>query len=93
MPLLHCPTRLGTIAGVLCDTPVAINYAFMKEAYKGKFAIASEKTVLGKPSATEDYAIVVKKDNADVLDLINRGLKAIAAKGIDTRLRSKWIRW
>lgn len=83
----------GKVDGVLCDTPVAINYAFMKDAYKGKFAIGSERTVLGKPSATEDYAVAVKKGNTDVLALINKGIKAVAAKGIDARLKAKWIRW
>lgn len=83
----------GKVDGVLCDTPVAINYSFLKDAYKGKFAIASEKTVLGKPSATEDYAIVVKKGNTEVLALLNKGIKAIDAKEISSRLKAKWIRW
>lgn len=72
---------------------MAINYSFMKDAYMGKFAIGSEKTVLGKPSATEDYAIVVKKGNTEVLALMNKGIKAVAEKGIDATLKAKWIRW
>jgi polar amino acid transport system substrate-binding protein len=83
----------GKIDGVLCDTPVAINYSFLNEAYAGKFAIASEKTVLGKPSAREEYGIVVKKGNAEVLTLLNKGLKGVADKNIDNRLKDKWIKW
>lgn len=83
----------GKIDGVICDTPLAIHYAFRRDAYKGKFAIASEKTVLGKPSEKEEYAIVVKKGNADVLALINRGINAVNAKDIDADLKTKWIWW
>jgi polar amino acid transport system substrate-binding protein len=83
----------GKIDGVLCDTPVAINHAILNEAYAGKFAITSEKTVLGKPSAREEYGMVVKKGNVEVLTLLNKGLKGVAAKNIDNRLKDKWIKW
>jgi polar amino acid transport system substrate-binding protein len=83
----------GRIDGVICDTPVAINYAFLKEAYKGKFAIASEQSVLGRPSGKEEYGIVVKKGNTGVLDLLNSGIKAVKAKNIDTDIKTKWIKW
>jgi len=83
----------GRLDGVLCDTPVAINYSFLKDEFKGKFAIASEKTVLGKPSATEDYVIVVKKGNAEVLALLNRGIETVSRKGTEAALKAKWIRW
>jgi len=83
----------GKVDGVLCDAPVAINYSFMKNAYIGKFAIASEGSVLGKPSEREEYAIVVKKGNADVLGLMNKGIQAVADKKIDAGIKSKWIKW
>ena len=83
----------GKIDGVICDTPVAINYAFLKDAYKGKFAIVSEQSVLGKPSGKEEYGIVVKKGNTEVLDLFNNGIKTVNAKNIDTGIKAKWIKW
>ena len=83
----------GKIDGVICDTPLAINYCFRREAYQGKFAIASEKTVLGKPSEKEEYAMVVKKGNPDTLSLLNKGIKAVHAKDIDASLKAKWIWW
>lgn len=83
----------GKIDGVICDTPLAINYSFRRDAYQGKFAIASERTVLGKPSEKEEYAMVVKKGNVDVLSLINKGIKAVHAKDIDASLKAKWIWW
>ena len=39
----------------------------------------------------EYYGIAVKKGNKEVLDLINKGIEAVQAKGIDKELRAKWI--
>ena len=75
----------GRIDGVVCDTPIAANYALQKESYKGKFKIA------GKSFTEENYGIVVKKGNKELLDLINKGIKAVQAKGIDKQLEKKWL--
>lgn len=83
----------GKVDGVLCDTPVAINYSFMKDAYKGTFAIASEGTVLGKASETEEYAIAVKKGNTEVLALLNKGITGVGEKGIAAKIKATWIKW
>ncbi|NWH03527.1 basic amino acid ABC transporter substrate-binding protein [Desulfobacter latus] len=76
----------GRIDGVVCDTPIAANYALQKESYKGKFKIA------GKPFTNENYGIVVKKGNKALLDLINKGIKSVQAKGIDKQLEKKWLK-
>jgi polar amino acid transport system substrate-binding protein len=83
----------GKVAGVLCDSPVAINYAFFKDAYKGKFAITSEQSVLGKPSIKEEYGVVVKKGNTEILNLLNKGIKGVETKGTDKKIRADWIKW
>lgn len=83
----------GRIDGILCDTPVAVNYAFFRDTYKGRFAIDSELSILGTPSVSEEYGIVVKKGNAEVLNQINRGIKAVKAKEIDYEIRARWIKW
>lgn len=75
----------GRIDGVVCDTPIAANYALQKDSYKGKFKIA------GVPFTEESYGIVVKKGNAKLLKLINKGIKAVQAKGIDKQLEKKWL--
>lgn len=75
----------GRIDGVVCDTPIAANYALQKASYKGKFKI------VGKPFTEENYGIVVKKGNKELLDLINKGIKAVQAKGIDKQLEKKWL--
>lgn len=76
----------GRINGIVCDTPIAANYALQKAEYKGKFKIA------GKPFTQEVYGIAVKKGNKQLIDLINKGIKAVKAKGIDKKLEAKWLK-
>jgi polar amino acid transport system substrate-binding protein len=76
----------GRIAGVVCDTPVAAQYALQQDEYKEKFKI------VGDVLTTEYYGIVVQKDNQKLLDLINKGIKAVQEKGIDKQLEKKWLR-
>ena len=76
----------GRIGGVVCDTPVAANYALQREEYKAKFKI------VGEPFTDEYYGVVVQKGNQKLLDLINKGIKAVQAKGIDKQLEKKWLR-
>lgn len=75
----------GRIDGVVCDTPIAANYALQKESYKGNFKI------VGEPFTQENYGIVVKKGNTELVELINKGIKAVQAKGIDKELEKKWL--
>lgn len=76
----------GRIAGVVCDTPVAAQYALQQEEYKEKFKI------VGDVLTSEYYGIVVQKDDKELLDLVNKGIKAVQAKGIDKQLEKKWLR-
>lgn len=76
----------GRIDGVVCDDPVAAQYALQKPEYAAKLKIAA---VLD--TGDENYGVAVKKGNKEVLDLINKGIKAVQEKGIDKELRAKWI--
>lgn len=76
----------GRISGVVCDTPVAANYALQREEYKATFKI------VGEPFTDEYYGVVVRKGNKKLLNLINKGINAVQAKGIDTQLERKWLR-
>lgn len=76
----------GRIDAVVCDTPIAANYALQKTEYKGKFRIA------GRPFTSERYGIAVRKGNKRVLDLINKGIRAVKAKGIDKELEARWLK-
>lgn len=76
----------GRIDGVVCDDPVAAQYALQKREYAEKLKIAA---VL--ETGDEFYGVAVKKGNREVLDLLNKGIEAVQAKGIDRELRAKWM--
>ena len=76
----------GRLDGVVCDDPVAAQYALQKPEYAAKLKIAA---VLD--TGDEFYGVAVKKGNKEVLDLINKGIKAVQEKGLDKELRAKWI--
>ncbi len=76
----------GRIDGVVCDDPVAAQYALQNEKYKDALKIASIIE-----AGDEFYGIAMKKGNKEVLDLVNKGIKAVQDKGIDKDLQKKWI--
>lgn len=76
----------GRITGVVCDEPVAAHFALQKQEYKEKFKI------VGKPFTKEGYGIVVKKGNKELVDLLNKGIKAVKAKKLDTKIHTKWVK-
>ena len=77
--------NVGRIAAVVCDDPVAANYALDK--YKETLKIA---TVIETGEA-ENYGVAVTKGNGATLELINKGILAVKAKGIDKELMRKWM--
>lgn len=77
--------NVGRIAAVVCDDPVAANYALDK--YKDKLKIAA----IIESSEAENYGVAVNKGNAETLALINKGIAAVKAKGLDKELKKKWI--
>ncbi len=76
----------GRIYGVVCDEPVAAHFALQKKEYKEKFMI------VGKPFTKEGYGIVVKKGNKELVDQLNKGIKAVKAKKLDTKIHTKWVK-
>jgi len=76
----------GRISGVVCDEPVAAHFALQKKEYKEKFKI------VGKPFTKEAYGIVVKKGNQELVALLNKGIKAVKAKKLDTKIHNKWVK-
>jgi polar amino acid transport system substrate-binding protein len=79
----------GFVDGVLCDSPVAYNYA---AKHNGKFVLKGDACALAKKSANEEYGIAVKKGDSQTLDLISKGLKAVKCKGIEAKLKDKWFK-
>ena len=77
--------NVGRIAAVVCDDPVAANYALDK--YKENLKIAA----IIESGEAENYGIAVRKGNTKVLELVNKGIAAVKAKGLDKELKKKWI--
>ncbi len=76
----------GHIDGVICDDPVASSLLGKNEDWANHLEIGSYAE-----GEIEYYGVAVKKGNKAVLDLINKGIEAVQAKGIDVRLRKKWM--
>jgi len=77
----------GRIEGVVCDDPVAAQYALANEKYRTSLKISD----IIETGDVEYYGIAVKKGNREVLDLVNRGIEAVKAKGLDEGILKKWI--
>ena len=77
----------GGVDAVICDSPVAAYYAFQKEEYKGKMK-AAFSTDPGEDA--EYFALVLRKGDDELLDKVNKGIKAVKEKGIDKQLLAKW---
>lgn len=77
--------KVGRIDAVVCDDPVAANFAMIK--YHNDLKISA----IIKTDKPEYYGFPVIKGNHEVLDLINKGIAAVKAKGIDKKLKEKWI--
>jgi polar amino acid transport system substrate-binding protein len=82
----------GLLDGIFCDSPLAMEYTAYNSKYKDKFAIATVTMPDDYVLPKEQYGMAVKKGNAEVLGLINLGLKAVRDKGIEGQIRSRWIR-
>ena len=48
--------------------------------------------IVGEPFTKEQYGIVVKKGDKQLLDLLNKGIKAVQKKGLDKEIEKKWLR-
>lgn len=72
----------GTIDGLINDKPVTQSYM---QAQPGKIKI------VGEPLNDEKYGIAVAKDNDELLEKINAGLKGIKDSGKFDELYKKWF--
>jgi len=76
---------IGRLDAVVVDSPIAANYVLQNDKYKAALKI------VGVPFTDEYYGVAVKKGNAQVLDLINKGLAAIQKDGTLDKLKAKWL--
>jgi polar amino acid transport system substrate-binding protein len=76
----------GRIDAVVCDTPVAADFALQREEYKEQLKI------VGDSFTEEYYGILVQKGNSELLEKINTGLAAVQQEGIDEQIEDTWLR-
>lgn len=76
----------GRIEAVVCDTPVAAQFALQNENFKGKLKI------VGEPFTEEYYGVAVKKGNTKVLEAINKGLEKVLNTDTYAQIEAKWLR-
>jgi polar amino acid transport system substrate-binding protein len=77
----------GRLDAVIADDTVASNYALQHEQYSKKLTLA----FLIESDTPEYLGIAVNKGNADVVELINKGLAAIKANGEYDKIYAKWF--
>ncbi len=78
---------LSRIDGVVCDDIVAANFLSRNKEYAEKLKVA-----LVIPSdAPSYYGFAVSQNNKDLLDLLNKGIASVKAKGLEKALDKKWI--
>jgi polar amino acid transport system substrate-binding protein len=83
-PLALKELEAGGVDAVVADNGVVINYVTNNSGSKFK-------TVADKAFAPEQYGIVVKKGNADLLGKINKGLADIKADGTYDQIYAKYF--
>lgn len=77
----------GQLDGVLCDGPVAAEHAF-RTAGTGNPMEVAHVFLSDEP---EQYGFAVRKGNADIVALLDRGILALREKGLDKELERKWL--
>ncbi|MDL2271552.1 basic amino acid ABC transporter substrate-binding protein [Desulfovibrio sp. OttesenSCG-928-I05] len=77
----------GNLDAVLCDDPVAADFALQGGSNADQLKIAFVIT----DAETEHYGFAVRKGDKETLEILNRGIKAVQEKGIEAELIKKWI--
>ncbi len=77
----------GRLDAVICDDAVAAGYALQNKNFIDTLTLA----FMIVPDKPEYLGIAVKKGNQDILNLINKGLKAVRASGEYDRIFTKWF--
>lgn len=78
----------GRIDGVVCDDPVATQFALLNKDYAKKIKIG----FIIPAEEVEEYAFCVNKNDPELVELLNKGIRAVKEKGIDAQLKAKWFK-
>lgn len=79
----------GTIDALLCDSPVAIGCT--AGSTSSSLCIAS-LDILDAKECVEEYGIVCRKGNRELVELINKGLASVKAKKLDNEFALRWFK-
>lgn len=74
-----------SLDGAVCDGPVARYYAHVK--YKKRLKMTGYLS----HSAKKPLSVAVAKGNTELLQMLNRGISTVRARGIDQELQRKWF--
>ncbi|WP_027722942.1 basic amino acid ABC transporter substrate-binding protein [Maridesulfovibrio zosterae] len=77
----------GRISAVVCDDPIAADFALQQADYAKRLKIAF--TV--KSDKAEYLGVAVRKGNTEILSLIDKGLAAVRADGTYDKIKAKWF--
>jgi polar amino acid transport system substrate-binding protein len=77
----------GRLDAVLCDDPVAADFALQNAGNKELLKIAFVIT----DAEIENYGFAVRLNDKETLDILNKGIQAVKDKGIEAALIKKWI--
>ncbi len=80
--------KKGSIDGILCDSPVAIAHVREKSS---RLSISSA-CPFDPQETQEEYGIVCRKGNTELMGLINKGLRAVKSKNLDSAIAMKWFK-
>ncbi len=75
----------GRLDAVICDDPVAMYYVNKKPDTAGKLNLSF------KTDDKEYYGFTVKKGRQDLVEKINKGIKAVKESGKEAELKKKWM--
>ena len=75
----------GRIDAVICDDPVALYYANKRDDFADKLQVAFIT------DDVEHYGFTIQKGRKDLVEMLNKGIKAVKEKGIDKELTTKWM--
>ena len=77
----------GRIDAVICDDATAKNYIIANKDYGASMHVA----LIVPADVPEYYGFAIHKDNQELVDMFNKGIKAVKEKGIEAELRKKWV--
>lgn len=84
VPLGFTDLANGNIAGFVADDPVARYYAARMNGKPLHF--------VEKDYTSEEFGIVMRKDDTALQELVNKGLRTAKEQGIVEQLKDKWFR-